>query len=50
MSEAPDKDQQTETPSQKRKLDAAKDGDVLSSKELGTAVMMLGCVDIQDFH
>ncbi len=41
MADAPDKDQQTEAPSQKRKLDAAKDGDVLSSKELATAIMML---------
>lgn len=41
MSEAPDKDQQTEAPTAKRKADAVKDGDVLSSKELATAVMML---------
>jgi flagellar biosynthesis protein FlhB len=41
VAEAPDKDQQTEAPSQKRKRDAEKDGDILSSKELGTAVMML---------
>jgi flagellar biosynthesis protein FlhB len=41
VSEAPDKDQQTEAPTAKRKADAAKDGDVLSSKELATAIMML---------
>ncbi len=41
MAEAPDKDQQTEAPTAKRKADAAKDGDVLASKELATAVMML---------
>ncbi len=41
MAEAPDKDQQTEAPTAKRKADAAKDGDVLASKELVTAVMML---------
>jgi flagellar biosynthesis protein FlhB len=40
MAEAPDKDQQTEAPSQKRKMDAIKDGDILSSKELATFVMM----------
>ena len=41
MADTPDKDQQTEAPSQKRKADAAKDGDMLSSKELATFVMML---------
>lgn len=41
MSEAPDKDQQTEAPTAKRKADAVKEGDVLSSKELTTAIMML---------
>ena len=41
MAEAPDKDQQTEAPTAKRKADAAKDGDVLASKELATAIMML---------
>ena len=40
MAETPDKDQQTEAPTQKRKADALKDGDVLASKELATAVMM----------
>jgi flagellar biosynthesis protein FlhB len=41
VSEAPDKDQQTEAPTAKRKADAVKEGDVLQSKELSTAVMML---------
>lgn len=41
MSDAPDKDQQTEAPTQKRKDDAVKEGDVLASKELATAVMMV---------
>lgn len=41
MSEAPDKDQQTQAPTQKRKDDAVKEGDVLASKELATALMMV---------
>ncbi|MFN3620172.1 flagellar biosynthesis protein FlhB [Sphingorhabdus sp.] len=41
MSDAPDKDQQTEAPTQKRKDDAIKEGDVLASKELAAAVMMI---------
>ncbi len=41
VSDAPDKDQQTEAPTQKRKDDAVKEGDVLASKELATAVMMI---------
>lgn len=41
MADAPDKDQQTEAPTQKRKDDAVKEGDVLASKELATAVMMI---------
>lgn len=41
MADAPDKDQQTEAPTPKRKADAVKEGDVLSSKELATATMML---------
>lgn len=40
MSEAPEKDQQTQAPTQKRKDDAVKEGDVLASKELATALMM----------
>jgi flagellar biosynthesis protein FlhB len=41
VADAPDKDQQTEAPTAKRKADAVKEGDVLSSKELGTAIIML---------
>lgn len=41
MADAPDKDQQTEAPTAKRKADAVKEGDVLQSKELATAIMML---------
>lgn len=41
MADAPDKDQQTEAPTQKRKADAVKNGDVLASKELATAIMMV---------
>ena len=40
MADTPDKDQQTEAPTEKRKADALKDGDVFASKELATAVMM----------
>ena len=41
MADAPDKDQQTEAPTAKRKTDAVKEGDVLASKELAIAIMML---------
>ena len=41
MSEAPDKDQQTEAPTEKHKRDASEKGDVLQSRELGTALVML---------
>jgi flagellar biosynthesis protein FlhB len=41
VADAPDKDQQTEAPTAKRKADAVKEGDVLQSKELATAIMML---------
>lgn len=41
VADTPDKDQQTEAPTQKRKDDAVKEGDVLASKELATAVMMI---------
>jgi flagellar biosynthesis protein FlhB len=41
MAEAPDKDQKTEAPTAKRKTDAARKGDVLQSRELGTALAML---------
>jgi flagellar biosynthesis protein FlhB len=40
VAEQPDKEQQTEAPTPKRKADAAKDGDVLISKELATALSM----------
>lgn len=41
MAEAPDKDQKTEAPTAKRKTDAARKGDLLQSRELGTAFAML---------
>jgi flagellar biosynthesis protein FlhB len=41
MSDAPESDQKTETPTPKRLADAARDGDILQSKELGTALVML---------
>ena len=37
----PDKDQQTEAPTPKRRRDAAEKGDVLQSRELGTALVVL---------
>lgn len=42
MAEAADRDQRTEAPTQKRLADAASKGDVLQSRELGTALVMLG--------
>lgn len=42
MADAADRDQRTEAPTQKRKADAARKGDVLQSRELGTALVMLG--------
>ena len=41
MSEAPDKDQKTEAPTDKRRRDAAEKGDVLQSRELGTALVVV---------
>lgn len=41
MADAPDKDQQTEAPTDKRRREAAERGDVLQSKELATALTML---------
>jgi flagellar biosynthetic protein FlhB len=41
MSEAPEKDQKTEAPTDKRRRDAAEKGDVLQSKELGTALVVI---------
>jgi flagellar biosynthetic protein FlhB len=41
MAETPDKDQQTEAPTEKRKADAIEKGDILQSKELGAALVMI---------
>src|SRR4051812_4798879 len=41
MSENADKDQKTEAPTPKRRRDAAENGDVLQSRELGTALVVL---------
>lgn len=41
MAEASDRDQRTEAPTQKRRTEAAQRGDVLQSRELGTAFIML---------
>lgn len=41
MSDASDKDQKTEKPTPKKLADSAREGDVLMSKELATALMML---------
>lgn len=41
MSDAPDKDQKTEAPTDKRRREAAEKGDVLQSRELGTALVVL---------
>jgi flagellar biosynthesis protein FlhB len=41
MSETPDRDQQTEAPTAKRKADAGKKGDILQSREFGTAILMV---------
>lgn len=41
MSEEADKDQKTEDPTDKRKREAVEKGDVLQSKELGTALVVL---------
>ncbi|MEP6786118.1 MAG: flagellar type III secretion system protein FlhB [Sphingomonadales bacterium] len=40
MSDKPDRDQQTEAPSAKKRRDAEQKGDVLQSRELGTALVM----------
>jgi flagellar biosynthetic protein FlhB len=42
MADATDRDQRTEAPTQKRRADAARKGDVPQSRELGTALVMLG--------
>jgi len=41
MADTPDNDQKTQAPSPKRKRDAAAKGDVLQSRELATALVML---------
>jgi flagellar biosynthesis protein FlhB len=41
MADTADRDQKTEAPTQKRKNDAARDGDILQSRELGTALIMV---------
>jgi flagellar biosynthesis protein FlhB len=41
MADAPDRDQQTEAPTTKRRADAARDGDVLISRELATALVVM---------
>ncbi|MGZ8311698.1 MAG: flagellar type III secretion system protein FlhB [Allosphingosinicella sp.] len=41
MADAPDRDQQTEAPTPKRREKAAESGDVLQSRELGTALVIL---------
>jgi flagellar biosynthetic protein FlhB len=41
MAEGPESDQKTEAPTAKRRHDAAEEGDVLQSKELGTALVMI---------
>jgi flagellar biosynthetic protein FlhB len=42
MADAPDQDQKTEAPTDKRRRDASEKGDVLQSRELGTALVVLG--------
>jgi flagellar biosynthetic protein FlhB len=41
MSEGPEDDEKTEAPTAKRRQDATEKGDVLQSKELGTALVMI---------
>jgi Flagellar biosynthesis pathway, component FlhB len=41
MADTSDKDQKTEKPTPKKRADAAREGDVLMSRELATALMML---------
>ena len=44
MADAPDRDQQTEEPTPKRRQDASNEGDVLMSRELASALVMLVAV------
>jgi flagellar biosynthesis protein FlhB len=41
MSDTPDNDQKTQAPTAKRRADAAREGDILQSRELGTALVMI---------
>jgi flagellar biosynthetic protein FlhB len=41
MADGPEKDEKTEAPTDKRRRDAAEKGDVLQSKELGTALVII---------
>jgi flagellar biosynthesis protein FlhB len=41
VSDTPDQDQKTEAPTPKKRKDATEKGDVLQSKELGTALVIL---------
>jgi flagellar biosynthetic protein FlhB len=41
MSDTPDRDQKTEAPTAKRRADAAREGDILQSREWTTALMLL---------
>lgn len=41
MADTPDRDQKTETPTPKKLSDAAREGNILQSKELATAIVML---------
>ncbi len=41
MAETPENDQKTEAPTAKRRADAARKGDILQSREFGTALVML---------
>jgi flagellar biosynthetic protein FlhB len=41
MSDKPDRDDQTEAPTEKRRKEAVEQGDVLQSRELGTALVIL---------
>ena len=42
MADTPDRDEKTEAPTDKRRRDAVEKGDVLQSRELGTALVVLG--------
>ena len=48
MSESTDKSDRTEAPTAKRKTDSRKKGKVALSKELSTAVLLLGAVLMLD--